>query len=212
MTGIVTNLLDMARLQAGSLQLKRQWSLLEETVGAALAACKRVLARHPVRVALPPDLPLLQMDAVLMERLFTNLFENAAKYTPPDTPIEIGAERVTDDGAPDARPFVRVHVDDHGPGLPAGMETRIFDKFTRGEKESATPGIGLGLAICRAIVEAHGGRIGALNRTAPDGRVTGARFWFTLPVDTPPDTPAAPDDEPDALPAPSSSKSSPDHE
>ncbi|RQS28537.1 DUF4118 domain-containing protein [Burkholderia sp. Bp8992] len=208
MTGIVTNLLDMARLQAGSLQLKRQWSLLEETVGAALAACKRVLARHPARVALPADLPLLQMDAVLMERLFTNLFENAAKYTPPDTPIEIGAERVTDDGLP----FVRVHVDDHGPGLPAGMETRIFDKFTRGEKESATPGIGLGLAICRAIVEAHGGKIGALNRTAPDGRVTGARFWFTLPIETPPAAPAVPDDESDVPGASSPSESLPDHE
>ncbi|WP_175910892.1 MULTISPECIES: sensor histidine kinase [Burkholderia] len=208
MTGIVTNLLDMARLQAGSLQLKRQWSLLEEAVGAALAACKRVLARHPARVALPADLPLLQMDAVLMERLFTNLFENAAKYTPPDTSIEIGAERVTDDG----QPFVRVHVDDHGPGLPAGMETRIFDKFTRGEKESATPGIGLGLAICRAIVEAHGGKIGALNRTAPDGRVTGARFWFTLPVDTPPAVPAVPDDEIDVPGASSPSEPLPDHE
>ncbi|MDR0246055.1 MAG: DUF4118 domain-containing protein [Burkholderia sp.] len=208
MTGIVTNLLDMARLQAGSLQLKRQWSLLEETVGAALAACKRVLARHPARVTLPADLPLLQMDAVLMERLFTNLFENAAKYTPPDTPIDIGAERVTDDGLP----FVRVHVDDHGPGLPAGMETRIFDKFTRGEKESATPGIGLGLAICRAIVEAHGGKIGALNRTAPDGRVTGARFWFTLPVETPPAAPAVPDDESDVPGASSPSESLPDHE
>ncbi|MCA8424346.1 DUF4118 domain-containing protein [Burkholderia seminalis] len=208
MTGIVTNLLDMARLQAGSLQLKRQWSLLEETVGAALAACKRVLARHPARVALPADLPLLQMDAVLMERLFTNLFENAAKYTPPDTSIEIGAERVTDDGLP----FVRVHVDDHGPGLPAGMETRIFDKFTRGEKESATPGIGLGLAICRAIVEAHGGKIGALNRTAPDGHVTGARFWFTLPVETPPAAPAVPDDESDLPGASSPSESLPDHE
>ncbi|KVC51783.1 sensor histidine kinase [Burkholderia diffusa] len=208
MTGIVTNLLDMARLQAGSLQLKRQWSLLEETVGAALAACKRVLARHPARVSLPADLPLLQMDAVLMERLFTNLFENAAKYTPPDTSIEIGAERVTDDG----QPFVRVHVDDHGPGLPAGMETRIFDKFTRGEKESATPGIGLGLAICRAIVEAHGGKIGALNRTAPDGRVTGARFWFTLPVETPPAVPAVPDDEIDVPGASSLSKPLPDHE
>ncbi|AOI58099.1 sensor protein KdpD [Burkholderia diffusa] len=208
MTGIVTNLLDMARLQAGSLQLKRQWSLLEETVGAALAACKRVLARHPARVSLPADLPLLQMDAVLMERLFTNLFENAAKYTPPDTSIEIGAERVTDDG----QPFVRVHVDDHGPGLPAGMETRIFDKFTRGEKESATPGIGLGLAICRAIVEAHGGKIGALNRTAPDGRVTGARFWFTLPVETPPAVPAVPDDEIDVPGASSPSKPLPDHE
>ncbi|MBN3743576.1 DUF4118 domain-containing protein, partial [Burkholderia sp. Tr-20355] len=208
MTGIVTNLLDMARLQAGSLQLKRQWSLLEETVGAALAACKRVLARHPARVALPADLPLLQMDAVLMERLFTNLFENAAKYTPPDTSIEIGAERVTDDGLP----FVRVHVDDRGPGLPAGMETRIFDKFTRGEKESATPGIGLGLAICRAIVEAHGGKIGALNRTAPDGHVTGARFWFTLPVETPPAAPAVPDDESDLPGASSPSESLPDHE
>lgn len=208
MTGIVTNLLDMARLQAGSLQLKRQWSLLEETVGAALAACRRVLARHPVRVALPADLPLLQMDAVLMERLFTNLFENAAKYTPPDTSLDIGAERVTDDGSP----FVRVHVDDHGPGLPAGMEARIFDKFTRGEKESATPGIGLGLAICRAIVEAHGGKIGALNRTAPDGRVTGARFWFTLPVDTPPAAPAVPDDESDLPGASPPSESLPDHE
>ncbi|MBZ5792565.1 DUF4118 domain-containing protein [Burkholderia contaminans] len=208
MTGIVTNLLDMARLQAGSLQLKRQWSLLEETVGAALAACKRVLVRHPARVVLPADLPLLQMDAVLMERLFTNLFENAAKYTPPDAPLDIGAERVTEDGLP----FVRVHVDDYGAGLPAGMETRIFDKFTRGEKESATPGIGLGLAICRAIVEAHGGKIGALNRTAPDGHVTGARFWFTLPVETPPAAPAVPDDEPDVPGASSPSESLPDHE
>ncbi|AQQ33029.1 DUF4118 domain-containing protein [Burkholderia cenocepacia] len=208
MTGIVTNLLDMARLQAGSLQLKRQWSLLEETVGAALAACRRVLARHPARVALPADLPLLQMDAVLMERLFTNLFENAAKYTPPDTSLDIGAERVTEDG----QPFIRVHVDDHGPGLPAGMETRIFDKFTRGEKESATPGIGLGLAICRAIVEAHGGKIGALNRTAPEGHVTGARFWFTLPVDTPPAAPAVPDDESDLPGASPPSESLPDHE
>ncbi|MBR8072573.1 DUF4118 domain-containing protein [Burkholderia cenocepacia] len=208
MTGIVTNLLDMARLQAGSLQLKRQWSLLEETVGAALAACRRVLARHPARVALPADLPLLQMDAVLMERLFTNLFENAAKYTPPDTSLDIGAERVTEDG----QPFVRVHVDDRGPGLPAGMETRIFDKFTRGEKESATPGIGLGLAICRAIVEAHGGKIGALNRTAPDGHVTGARFWFTLPVDTPPAAPAVPDDESELPGASPPSESLPDHE
>ncbi|WP_175775575.1 sensor histidine kinase [Burkholderia anthina] len=208
MTGIVTNLLDMARLQAGSLQLKRQWSLLEETVGAALAACKRVLAHHPARVSLPADLPLLRMDAVLMERLFTNLFENAAKYTPSGAPLDIGAECVTDDG----QACVRVHVDDHGPGLPAGMEMRIFDKFTRGEKESATPGIGLGLAICRAIVEAHGGRIGALNRTGPDGRVTGARFWFTLPVDTPPAVPAVPEDEIDAPGASSPSEPLPDHE
>ncbi len=191
MTGIVTNLLDMARLQAGSLQLNQQWTLLEETVGAALRACKRVLANHPVQVKLPADLPLLHLDAVLMERLFSNLFENAAKYTTPTTPLTIGAQRLDADG----KSFVRVTVDDDGPGLPAGMEARVFEKFTRGEKESAKPGIGLGLAICRAIVEAHGGTIGALNRVSADGHVEGARFWFTLPVETPPDAPDALEDE-----------------
>ncbi|MFM0346830.1 DUF4118 domain-containing protein [Paraburkholderia sp. NPDC080076] len=191
MTGIVTNLLDMARLQAGSLQLNQQWTLLEETVGAALRACKRVLANHPVQVKLPADLPLLHLDAVLMERLFSNLFENAAKYTAPATPLTIGAQRLDADG----KSFVRVTVDDSGPGLPAGMEARVFEKFTRGEKESAKPGIGLGLAICRAIVEAHGGTIGALNRVSADGRVEGARFWFTLPVETPPDAPDSMEDE-----------------
>jgi two-component system sensor histidine kinase KdpD len=186
MTGIVTNLLDMARLQAGSLRLNRQWTLLEETVGAALAACRRVLARHPVRVLLEQGLPLLQLDAVLMERLFSNLLENAAKYTPADTPLTIAARRVEEGG----QPFVRVSVEDNGPGLPPGMGERVFEKFTRGEKESAKPGIGLGLAICRAIVEAHGGTIGAANRIAANGRVEGATFWFALPVESPPPLPA----------------------
>ncbi|BFG74089.1 DUF4118 domain-containing protein [Paraburkholderia terrae] len=191
MTGIVTNLLDMARLQAGSLKLNRQWSLLEETVGSALRDCRRTLARHPVQVSLPADLPLLQLDAVLLERLFANLFENAAKYVPSDTPLTIGAQRIDENG----KPFVRVTVDDTGPGLPPGMEARIFEKFTRGEKESAKPGIGLGLAICRAIAEAHGGRIGAANRVAADGRIEGARFWFTLPIETPPPVPDVLDDD-----------------
>jgi two-component system, OmpR family, sensor histidine kinase KdpD len=186
MTGIVTNLLDMARLQAGSLNLNRQWTLLEETVGAALAACRRVLARHPVQVKLEEGLPLLQLDAVLMERLFSNLLENAAKYTPPDTPLTISARRIEEGG----QPFVRVSIDDKGPGLPHGMGERVFEKFTRGEKESAKPGIGLGLAICRAIVEAHGGTIGAANRVAADGHVEGASFWFALPVEAPPPLPA----------------------
>ncbi|MBN3766688.1 DUF4118 domain-containing protein [Burkholderia sp. Ac-20365] len=200
MTGIVTNLLDMARLQAGSLKLNRQWSLLEETVGSALRDCRRTLARHPVQVSLPADLPLLQLDAVLMERLFANLFENAAKYVPPDTPLMIGAQRIEENG----KPFVRVTVDDTGPGLPPGMEARIFEKFTRGEKESAKPGIGLGLAICRAIAEAHGGKIGAANRVAADGHVEGARFWFTLPIETPPPVPDALEEEAEHEPDPES--------
>jgi two-component system sensor histidine kinase KdpD len=193
MTSIVTNLLDMARLQAGGLRLNLQWSLLEETVGAALRACRRVLNGHPVEVRLPPDLQFLQLDAVLMERLFSNLLENAAKYTPPRSKLIIGAESISVDN----KPFVRVHVDDFGPGLPANMEDRVFEKFTRGEKESAKPGIGLGLSICRAIVQAHGGTIGANNRqdvSLPGAPVQGARFWFTLPVDAPPPVPSFSDE------------------
>ncbi len=186
MTGLVTNLLDMARLQEGSMRLNRQWSSIEEVVGSALAGCRRVLAGRRVHATVPADLPLVRLDAVLVERLFANLFENAAKYTPADSPLAISA-KVTHEG--DAR-FVKVEVNDSGPGLPAGMEARVFEKFTRGEKESAKPGIGLGLAICRAIVEAHGGKIGASNRVAADGTILGATFWFTFPADeTPPETP-----------------------
>jgi two-component system sensor histidine kinase KdpD len=193
MTSIVTNLLDMARLQAGGLRLNRQWSLLEETVGAALRACRRVLSGRPVEVRLHADLPFLQLDAVLMERLFSNLLENAAKYTPPGSKLVIGADSLDVDG----KPFVRVYIDDNGPGLPANMGDRVFEKFTRGEKESAKPGIGLGLSICRAIVQAHGGTIGANNRlddSLPDPQVQGARFWFTLPVDAAPPVPSFSDE------------------
>ncbi|PTB22054.1 two-component system sensor histidine kinase KdbD [Trinickia symbiotica] len=186
MTGLVTNLLDMARLQEGSMRLNRQWSSIEEVVGAALAGCRRMLAGRSIEAHIPADLPLVQLDAVLVERVFANLFENASKYTPADSPIVVAAAVAMEGG----RRFVRLDIVDSGPGLPAGMEARVFEKFTRGEKESAKPGIGLGLAICRAIVEAHGGRIGAANRTTADGTVRGATFWFTLPADeTPPETP-----------------------
>jgi two-component system, OmpR family, sensor histidine kinase KdpD len=179
MTGLVTNLLDMARLQEGSMRLNRQWSSIEEVVGSALNGCRRMLGKRSIQTDVPPDLPLVQLDAILVERLLTNLFENAATYTPADSALTIDAS-VVQEGS---QRYVRVNVTDSGPGLPAGMESRVFDKFTRGEKESATPGIGLGLAICRAIVEAHGGRIGASNRTDPNGKVLGATFWFLLPAD-----------------------------
>jgi two-component system sensor histidine kinase KdpD len=191
MNGLVINLLDMARLQEGSMRLNRQWSSIEEVIGSALAGCRRVLGPRDIQAHVPADLPLVQIDAVLVERLFANLFENAAKYAPVGTSLTIDASVVQEDG----HRYVRVEVSDCGPGLPVGMESRVFDKFTRGEKESAKPGIGLGLAICRAIVEAHGGRIGASNRTGPDGGVLGATFWFLLPADDNP--PAASElDEP----------------
>ncbi|MGN6315955.1 DUF4118 domain-containing protein [Trinickia sp.] len=178
MTGLVTNLLDMARLQEGSMRLNRQWSSVEEVVGAALSACRRMLAGRAIETRVPADLPLVQLDAVLVERLFANLLENAAKYTPGGSPIVIVAAVQ----GSDAQRHVKVEVQDLGPGLPAGMESRLFEKFTRGEKESAKPGIGLGLAICRAIVEAHGGAIGAENRLDAQGNTIGATFWFTIPA------------------------------
>jgi len=178
MTGLVTNLLDMARLQEGSMRLNRQWTSIEEVVGSALSGCRRLLAGRAIETRVPHDLPLLQLDAVLIERVFANLLENASKYTPSGSPIAIAASTLE----VGSQRYVKVEVQDCGPGLPVGMEVRLFEKFTRGERESAKPGIGLGLAICRAIVEAHGGSIEAENRLGADGAVIGATFRFLLPA------------------------------
>jgi two-component system, OmpR family, sensor histidine kinase KdpD len=182
MNALINNLLDMARLQAGRVQLNRQWQPLEEVVGSALKTMEPALAGREVTVRLPDDLPLVEIDAVLMERVLCNLLENAGKYTPSGSPVEIGAEALGD--------VVEVGVDDHGPGVPEGRREAIFQLFERGTRESATPGVGLGLAICRAIVEAHGGRIRVESR--PGG---GARFVFTLPRGTPPEVAEAEEDE-----------------
>ncbi|HEY7987145.1 MAG TPA: two-component system sensor histidine kinase KdpD [Methylophilaceae bacterium] len=173
MTALVNNLLDMARLQAGEIRLNRQWHPLEEVVENSLRAMSASLAHHKITVHLPEDLPLLEMDAVLMERVFCNLLENAEKYTPKASEIEIGASNNDHE--------VVIWVADNGPGLPAGKEVEVFNKFERGHKESATPGVGLGLAICLAVVEAHSGNIRAENRTPQ-----GAKFVFSLPKGNPP--------------------------
>ncbi len=174
MNALVNNLLDMARLESGRIALNLQWQPLEEVVGSALRSLGALFAgRHPIRVALPPELPLLRFDAVLIERVLANLLENAAKYTPAGSAISVGATATRD--------AVQVWVADEGPGLPPGREALIFEKFERGRRESATPGVGLGLAICRAIVIAHGGTI--RGETRPEG---GARFVFTLPRGDPP--------------------------
>ncbi len=173
MSNLVTNLLDMARLHAGAVKLNRQWQMLEEVVGSALAMLSQTLADRRIEITLPSTLPLLDFDAVLMERVFCNLLDNAAKYTAAGGLVRIAAERSRDD--------VSVSVEDNGPGVPVGMEEAIFAKFTRGESETSRAGVGLGLSICRTIIEAHGGRIRAANRC--EG---GARFVFTLPIGTPP--------------------------
>lgn len=168
MDRLVNNLLYMTRLEAGAVQMRKEPLPLEEVVGAALVRLEKKLSDRLITTHVPTDAPLVQMDGVLIEEVLINLLENATKYTPPGSPIEVSAvfeeEQVT------------IGVADRGPGIPSGEEQRIFDKFYRtGPKR--TRGVGLGLAICRGIVEAHGGRIWVENR--PDG---GAVFRFTLPV------------------------------
>jgi two-component system sensor histidine kinase KdpD len=176
MSALVNNLLDMARIQSGDVRLNRQWQPFEEVVGSSLKVTQTALAGHKVEVDLDPGLPLVEFDAVLIERVLCNLLENAAKYTPPGSTVRISAVGSGKD--------LLVSMSDDGPGIPKGQEEAIFEKFTRGEKESSTAGVGLGLAICRAIVEAHKGRIWAENLTRG-----GARFSFTLPLGTPPEMP-----------------------
>jgi len=174
MEQLVTNLLDMARLQAGPVQLNRQWQMLEEVVGSALSLQARSLAGRRVDLRLAPGLPPLALDAVLIERMLCNLLANASRLTPAASPLTIEASRHGD--------MVEVALEDHGPGVAPADRERIFDKFTRARPESAGAGVGLGLSICRAIVEAHGGRI-----WVEPGAAGGARFRFTLPVGSPPD-------------------------
>jgi two-component system, OmpR family, sensor histidine kinase KdpD len=173
LAGLVGNLLDMARLNAGQVTLRREWQPLDEVIGPAIKLLGGALAKHPVRVTLPPELPLLEFDAVLLERVFCNLLENAAKYSPAGTPIDITAEL--------GEHAVSVSVCDRGCGLAAAPADDLFAMFVRGRTPGATPGSGLGLAICRAVVEAHGGHVTATNREGG-----GACLGFTLPRGEPP--------------------------
>jgi len=163
----IRNLLDMTRLESGGVRLNKDWLPLEEVVGSALNRVERRLERRDVRVDLPIDLPLVAIDPVLVELALTNLLENAAKYG--SDPIEINATP--------SREEIVVEVADRGPGIPPGEEVRVFEKFHRAVRDGAAEGVGLGLAICRAVVAAHGGRIWAQNREGG-----GASFRFSLPI------------------------------
>ena len=165
---LVSNLLDMTRLDSGAVEPRREWVPLDEVIGSALTRLERRLAGRPVETTIAGDVPLLSIDPVLVEQLFLNLLENAAKYTPPGSPIGIRAWR---EGG-----TLLVEVSDRGPGLPAGAEERVFERFFRGA-HATVRGVGLGLPISRAIAQAHGGRLAGANR--PGG---GAVFRLTLPL------------------------------
>lgn len=183
MTRMVTNLLDMVRVESGALTARKAWVPLEEVIGVARLRLDTLLQGHPVEVHLPADPLLAPIDELLIEQVVVNLLENAARYTPAGTPIRISASRV---GAE-----VLIEIADRGPGIPPGEEEAVFRKFHRlggdGLNEPAgRPGTGLGLAICRGVVTAHGGKIW-VERTSGGG----AAFKFTLPAEAPPAAVAA---------------------
>jgi two-component system sensor histidine kinase KdpD len=169
MSELVSNVLDLMRWQSGEIALRRDWQTLDDLVGAALRQVEEKLGSRDVELRFPADLPPVHVDAQLIVQLFVNLLDNIAKYTPEGTPVTLAA--VVDGD------LVRVTVDDEGPGFPEGEPARLFEKFQRGSGEGAVVGVGLGLAICRAIVRAHGGEISASRRIP-----RGARFELTLPA------------------------------
>jgi two-component system, OmpR family, sensor histidine kinase KdpD len=174
---LVRNLLDMTRLASGAIKVAKEWQPIEGVIGAALGRLEEQLQGRKVDVRLPPDLPPVPIDGVLIEQVLINLLENAAKYSPAGSAIDISATRDGD--------RLVVEVSDRGPGIPRESMDRIFEKFYRLPREGAGGGAGLGLAICRGIVDAHGGRIWAENREGG-----GAAFRFALPIDGPAPEPA----------------------
>lgn len=177
MSALVNNLLDMARVESGAVRLRLEWLPVEEVIGTAVAACEPALADHRLDIRIPDDMPLFRLDAVLMERVLVNLLENAARYTPAGSTITIAAACQTDE--------LWLGVSDDGPGFGTRRPQDLFRKFERGDRESTTPGVGLGLALCRAVVEAHGGAI-----RADTGEGGGARFVMVFPRAAPPDVPS----------------------
>jgi two-component system, OmpR family, sensor histidine kinase KdpD len=165
---LVTNLLDMTRLESGAIALKRDWIPLDEVVGSALTRLDAILANRQVHVDIPSQIPLLFVDPVLFEQIFINLIENACKYTPPETSIDVRATRERD--------TVAIEFRDRGPGFPVGSEEKLFEKFYRAS-HFGVPGAGLGLSICRGIAEAHGGSIRAENASGG-----GALFRINVPI------------------------------
>lgn len=168
---LINNILQMTYLEAKSVQLQKEYHSLSTVINTALETLRDQLGKKPIQIRLPADLPEILFDNTLIQEVFINLTDNAIKFTPAETPIEISALVEKDK--------IRVSIEDHGPGIRFDEVDKLFEKFYRGRMLTTQRGMGLGLAICYSIIKAHGGEIWAENR--PSG---GAAFRFTLPVHT----------------------------
>ncbi len=166
--GLVENLLDMSRIEAGSLRLEKVWYPLDELISDAVSHIHMHLGEREVHMNYPDDLPPVELDIVQIEQVIFNLLENALRYTPEGSPIEIGIQR--QDNA------LQVSVADRGPGIPLAERELIFTKFYRIAQIGHSRGLGLGLAICQGVVQAHDGQIWVEAREGG-----GSAFCFTLP-------------------------------
>lgn len=169
---LVGNLLDMTRLESGAMRLTQKPGDLQDALGVALAHLQQRFRHRKVNLFIPPDLPLVPMDFVLIVQVLVNLLDNADKYSPPEKPITVRAKTFAKE--------VQMEVADEGPGIPEAERVRIFDKFYRVRQPGGVGGTGLGLSISKGIVEAHGGRIWVQNRAGG-----GALFTFALPLAVP---------------------------
>jgi len=168
---IIRNVLNITRLESGTIQVNKEWHSLEEIIGVVLDRQSNMLNAHPVNISIPVDLPLIPFDPILIEQVLANLVENVIQHTPPGTPVDIFVRT--------QKASVQIEIADRGPGIQEIGKEHIFDKFYL--EKGSSKGVGLGLSICKAIVDAHGGRIWAENR--PGG---GAVFRFNLPIDRKP--------------------------
>jgi two-component system sensor histidine kinase KdpD len=169
---IVSNLLDLSRMESGTLHPERSWYDVAALIDDVVGRLRPLTQDHPVDVRVPEDLPPVSLDYVEIDQVLSNLLENAARHTPPGTAIVVSAVI--------QGPEVIVEVSDDGPGVPEDALDRVFEPFFRGSSGGAPRGTGLGLAVARGLVEAHGGHISVRNR--PEG---GAVFRFTLPLEQP---------------------------
>ncbi|MBA3451181.1 MAG: sensor histidine kinase KdpD, partial [Chloroflexia bacterium] len=172
LTLMVGNLLDLSRIEGGALRPQKDWYDVDELIEDVRSRTAGRTAGHPVEIAIEPDLPLLRFDYVEIAQVLLNLIENAAKYTPSGTRITIGGRRL-----PAA---IELFVQDEGPGIAKEHQLRLFEKFYRAPSGSAASGTGIGLAISKGLVEAHGGRI---TLDSAPGEGTMFRFTLPLPVD-----------------------------